>query len=436
LGNGLTKHEQIIRYIKNLELNTKVSVRQIARGMDVSEGTAYRAIKEAESQGLVSSIPKVGTIRIQAEEEREIEDLTLREISLIIEGEVLSGQNNLTLAPARFVIGSNSTELLERYLQKDALLIVGNLEWVMKLGLQNQCHLMVCGAFNVPRELIELAQEKGLVILSSPYDTFEAVSMLNRAVYDRLTEKELVRVEDIMITNINYLTADLTVESWYEKALATGHSRFPVVDANMKVVGIVTAVDVAGVDRRASILSAMTKDVLTVERHTLVTHLSRLLLWEGFELVPIVEDGKLIGVVSRQDILKAFQQAQKQPQVGETVDNLVMSGFKLEEWEEGTKIAGEITQFMINEYGAASPGILVTLISTASYIACRKRLRVETVPDSFTVHHMEPLAVGDKVLVYARIIHLEKKSCVTDVSLYANNSLKAKALISARIMKK
>ena len=53
-----------------------------------------------------------------------------------------------------------------------------------------------------------------------------------------------------------------------------GHSRFPVVDANMKVIGIVTAVDVAGEDRQASILSVMTKDVLMVERQTLVTHLS------------------------------------------------------------------------------------------------------------------------------------------------------------------
>jgi len=436
LGSGLTKHEQIIRYIKNLEVNTKVSVRQIAKEMDVSEGTAYRAIKEAESQGLVSSIPKVGTIRIQAEEEREIEDLTLREISLIVEGEVLSGHNSLEAAPARFVIASNSTDILEKYLEKDTLLIAGNLEEAMRLGIKHQCHLMVCGAFSVPRDVIEAAKEQGLVVFISPYDTFEAVSMLNRAVYDRLTEKELLRVEDIMVTDVDYLTADQTVESWYEKSLATGHSRFPVVDRNMKVVGIVTAVDVAGLDRKASILSAMTKDVLTVEKHTLVTHLSRLLLWEGFELVPILEDGKLVGVVSRQDILKAFQQAQKQPQVGETVDNLVMSGFKLEEWEEGTKISGEITQFMINEYGAASPGILTTIISTASYIACRRKLRLETVPDSFTVHHMEPLPVGEKVQVYARIIHLEKKTCVTEVSVYANNSLRAKALISSRIMRK
>lgn len=435
-SSNMSKHERIIRYIKNLEINTKVSVRQIAREMGVSEGTAYRAIKEAENQGMVSSIPKVGTIRIQDKEDLEIEDLTLREISLIIEAEVLSGQNNLDVAPQGFVIGCSNSESLQDYLRQDVVVIVGNLEEIMWQGLQKGCHLLLSGGFGIPADCLKYAEEHNLAVLASPYDAFEAVSMLNRAVYDRLTEKELVKVEDIMIRDVHYLQADERVESWYRKSLSTGHSRFPVVDANMKVIGIVSAVDVAGLDRQASVLSAMTKDVLMVERHTLVTHLSRLLLWEGFDLVPIVEDGRLIGVVSKQDLLKAFQQAQKQPQVGETVDNLVMSGFKLEEWEEGTKISGEITQFMINERGTASPGVLMTVISTASYIVCRRKMRLDTVPDSYTVQQMELFLVGEKVEIFAQIIHLEKKTCVTEVSIYAKGVLKAKALLSSRIIKK
>ncbi len=436
LGSGLTKHEQIIRFIKNLEVGTKVSVRQIAKELDVSEGTAYRAIKEAEAQGLVSSIPKVGTIRIEVEEQREIEDLTLREISLIVEGEVLCGTDRLGFAPSRFVIGCNSIGILEQLLEKDALLIVGDLPEFQRMALEKGAHLMVAGAFKVSREIIQLAQDNNLVIISCPYDTFVAVSMMNRAVYDRLTEKELVRVEDIMVRDVFYLTSEATVEQWHEMAQKTGHSRFPVVDQNMLVIGIVTAVDVAGIDRSASVLSVMTKDVLTAERQTLVTHLARLLIWEGFELVPIVEEGRLVGVVSRQDILKAFQQTQKQPHVGETVDNLVMSGFTLDEWDEGTKISGEITQFMINEFGSASPGTLVTIMSTASYIALRKQLRLDTVLDNLTLHHMEPVEVGDYVEVYTRVIHIEKKSCVTDVSIYCEGKLKAKGIISSRIIKK
>lgn len=436
IGSSLTKHEQIIRYIKSLDLNKKVSVRQIAKEMNVSEGTAYRAIKEAENQGLVSSIPKVGTIRIQSEEEREIEDLTLKEIALIVEGEFVTGEKNLALAPSRFVIGCNTPGVIEKSLEKDALMIVGDLEDIQRIGVEMGTHLMVAGAFKISPKIIQAAEEKNLTIISCPYDVFEAVSMLNRAVYDRLTEKELIRVEDIMVTKVHYLKASDTAESWYQMSLATGHSRFPVVDKNMRVVGIVTAVDVAGIDRNASILSVMTKDVLTAEKQTLVTHLSRVLLWEGYELVPIVENGRLVGVVSRQDLLKAFQQVQKQPHVGETMDNLVLSGFSLDDWEEGVKIKGEITQFMINEYRTASPGVLVMIVSTAAYITVRKQLRVDTVLDNLSIYHLHPLQVGDIVEVYTRLIHLEKKSCVVDVSLYCNNSLRLKGVLSLRIVKK
>lgn len=436
VNSGLTKHEQIIRHIRSLEINKKVSVRQIAKMMDVSEGTAYRAIKEAEAQGLVSSIPKVGTIRIQSEKEREIKELTLREIALIMEGDILTGQESAGVEPPRFVVGCNSSGVLAEYLCKDSVLVVGDILQYQRLALEKDAHLIVTGAFAVSTEILQEAEVKGIVIISCPYDTFEALAMVNRAVHDRLTDKELIYVEDIMVRNVHYLPADAIVDDWHHLSQECGHSRFPVVDQNMMVIGIVTAVDVAGVDRKASILSVMTTGVLTVERKTLVSHLSRALLWEGYELVPISENGRLAGVVSRQDILKAFQQTQKQPQFGETVDNLVMSGFKLEEWPEGTKITGEITQFMISEYGYASPGTLVTILSTIAYIAARKQLKLDTILDNLTLHHLEPVNVGDRVEVYAGIIHLEKKNCLLDISMYTGGELKVRGLISLRIIKK
>lgn len=437
LSRGLTKHERIIRYIRGLEINTKISVRQIAKELNVSEGTAYRAIKEAEAQGLVSSIPKVGTIRIESEKEREIQDFTFREISYIVEGEVLAGHQLLEQTPDHFLIGCNKPDGFQRHPEKNQLLIVGDLPEYQRMALENNFHLMVTGAFQVSPDLIQLAEEKGLLIISCPYDAFEAVSLLNRAVYERLTEKELIRVENIMVKDPLYLGADATVEDWYRLAQSTNHSRFPVVDQNKKVVGIVTAVDVAGAERGASIISVMTKDPFAAEKKTLVTHLSRSLLWEGFELVPIVEeDGRLVGVVSQQDILKAFQQTQKNPIAGETVDNLVMSGFTLDPCEQGTKVSGRISKFMINEHGAASPGVLVMIISTTAYIDARRHLKVETVVENMAVQHMEPLAVGERVEAFSRLVHVEKKSAVADVSVYAEGKLKAKSLVSMRIIKK
>lgn len=432
-----TKHELIIRYIKNLGVGTKVSVRQIAKELDVSEGTAYRAIKEAESQRLVSSIPKVGTIRIEEESEKELEDLSLREISLIIEGEVICGHDKLGMIPSQFVIGSTSQEMLERYIEKDTLILVGDREEMQLIALEKGAALLVTGGFKVSNKVIAKGKELNIPIITCPYDTFIATSMINRAVYERLTYKELVRVEDIMVTEVDYLSPEYTVSQWHELAQRSSHSRFPVVDQNGVVVGIVSAVDVAGVDPDTSILAVMSADVLTAGPKTLVTHLSRVLVWEGFELIPVVDDDKrLIGVVSRQDILKAFQQTQKQPQVGETVDNLTLSGFKLSEWSEGIKLEGEITEFMVSELGHASVGTIVMIMNTAAFIAIRKGLRWDTVTENFMLYQMSPPIVGEVVEVYTKILQTDKKTCTVEIEMYSGKELKAKAMTSCRVVRK
>ena len=60
-----TKHDQILKHIEELPIGDRISVRSIAKSLSVSEGTAYRAIKDAENIGLVSTIQRVGTIRIE-----------------------------------------------------------------------------------------------------------------------------------------------------------------------------------------------------------------------------------------------------------------------------------------------------------------------------------------------------------------------------------
>ena len=168
---GLTKHQLILQYIKKLEVGTKVSVRQIAKEMDVSEGTAYRAIKEAENQGMVSSIPKVGTIRIEEEEKKEIEDLSLREISLIVEGEVLSGHTKLGMVPIQIMIAASSKDALERTVEKNCLVLVGDREDIQLLVLERGASLVVTTGFKVSEKVLAKAQAENIPLISCPYDT-------------------------------------------------------------------------------------------------------------------------------------------------------------------------------------------------------------------------------------------------------------------------
>lgn len=433
---GLTKHELILRYIRDLEIGNKVSVRQVAKELDVSEGTAYRAIKEAENQGWVSSIPKVGTIRIE-DDKKELEDLSLREISLIVEGEVISGNNSLGFMPVNFIVGASSKETLKKYLKSDVLFLVGDNLELQKLAVKKGVPILLTGGFTLAPDLLKEIKEKNTPLIYCPYETFVAITLINNAVNERLKIKELIRIEDIMVDKPHFLKPDQLVNEWHVLAEKTGHSRFPVVDDKNKVVGIITAIDVAGKSKKDPISNVMNRNVLTTMPNNLVTHLSRLLIWESFELIPVIDEEKnLLGVVSRQDILNSFQQLQKQPQFGETIDNLTMSGFKMGEYDEGVKIYGEITQFMVNESGTASTGVITMILHTAAYIAIKKEFRWNSQTESFNLYQLKPVEVGEVVEVYTKILLLGRGSAVLELELYSENQLKAKATSILRMVKK
>ena len=433
---GLTKHEVILRYIRDLAIGSKVSVRQIAKELDVSEGTAYRAIKEAENQGWVSSIPKVGTIRIE-DDKKELEDLSLREIALIVEGEIISGHNKLGFVPDNFIVGASSKETLLKYLNQNVLFLIGDNQELQELAVKLEVPMLLTGGFSVNEKLMAQIIEKNIPLVYCPYETFIAITLINNAVSERLKIKELIRIEDIMIDNPYYLKPEQSVNDWHVLAEKTGHSRFPVIDSHNKVVGIITAIDVAGKSKKEIIDKVMNKNVLTTKPNNLVTHLSRLLIWESFELIPVTDDdNNLLGVVSRQDILNSFQQLQKQPQFGETIDNLTLSGFKLGEYEDGIKIFGEITQFMVNESETASTGVLTMILHTASYIAIKKQFRWNSQTEAFSLYQFAPIEVGEFVEVFTKILLLDKKSAVLEVELYSEEKLKAKATATVRMVKK
>ena len=112
-----TKHEQIIQHIISLSVGSKISVRQIAKDLNVSDGTAYRAIKEAENQGIVSTIERVGTIRIERKKKENFDRLTFAEVVNIIDGQVLGGHDGLYKTLSKFVIGAMQLEAMMRYTQ-------------------------------------------------------------------------------------------------------------------------------------------------------------------------------------------------------------------------------------------------------------------------------------------------------------------------------
>ena len=265
----MTKHERIIKYIKDLKVGTKISVRKIAQEIEVSEGTAYRAIKEAENLGYVNTIPRVGTVRIEKIEKKEIEKITFAEVVNIVDGTILGGRNGLHKTLNKFLIGAMEIENMKQYIEPGSLLIVGNRAEAHTAALENGAAVLISGGFGASEEVIRLANEMELPVMSSSYDTFTIATMINKALFMNMIKKEIILVEDVMVSDPFYLMNTNTVEDFRKMVKKTGHGRFPIIDSNKKVVGIATVKDIEGVSKEISINQVMIKEPITLTKKLL-----------------------------------------------------------------------------------------------------------------------------------------------------------------------
>ncbi len=84
----------------------------------------------------------------------------------------------------------------------------------------------------------------------------------------------------------------------------------PVVDADSKIIGIITEADIISKVNRDGLCVAdiMSHDVIAISEETPVSEIAALLTERKIKRVPVVCDGKLVGIVSRADIVHAVAQ--------------------------------------------------------------------------------------------------------------------------------
>ncbi|MBD1373901.1 CBS domain-containing protein [Hazenella sp. IB182357] len=430
-----TKHEQILQYIESLEVGHKISVRQIAKALHVSDGTAYRAIKDAEVQGLVNTIERVGTVRIEKKQRSDIEKLTFAEVVNVVDGAVLGGKDGLYKTLNRFVIGAMKLEAMMRYVEPGNLLIVGNRDNVHQISLERGAAVLITGGFDTTEEVKKRSDELELPVISTSYDTFTVASMINRAIYDRLIKKEILLIGDILSTR-ETPTALVTydcISRFHELVRETNHSRYPVTDEAGKVVGMVTTKDVIEFAPEEKVEKAMTKNPITVTPKTSVASAAHDMVWEGIEMIPVVDDyRKLMGVISRQDVIKSLQYMQTQPQIGETIQELSFQGFDEQMDENGkTYYRGRVTPQMTDALGTLSMGVCTSIMTETSMRILRRLRRGDLTVDNITLYTLKPIQLESTIEIHPQVMDLSRKQAKMDIEIRFENQVAVKALLTA-----
>jgi CBS domain-containing protein len=166
-----------------------------------------------------------------------------------------------------------------------------------------------------------------------------------------------MRAANVMTTEVIYVGPDTSVQALAALLSERGISGGPVVDADNRVVGIVSDGDLlhrieTGTQRRTTrrsswwlegiasdrelardyvkshartVKGVMTRDVVSVSDTTNLADIAMLLEARQIKRVPVVRDGKLVGIVTRANLVSALATTKSAPATGADPDDRTIS---------------------------------------------------------------------------------------------------------------
>jgi CBS domain-containing protein len=162
-----------------------------------------------------------------------------------------------------------------------------------------------------------------------------------------------MNAKDVMTTEVVTVSPETTVQDLAKILSEKGISGTPVVDADQRLVGIVSEGDLlhraeTGTERRVqrrrswwlesvaaeqemardyvkahgrTVADIMTREVITAEETTDLADLAMLLETRRIKRVPVVSGGKLVGIVSRANLVRALATTSSAPKIVADTDD-------------------------------------------------------------------------------------------------------------------
>ncbi len=116
------------------------------------------------------------------------------------------------------------------------------------------------------------------------------------------------RARDVMNKNVVAIRPDATVEEAIHSLLENHVSGVPIIDEQGYLAGIISEFQLLEAIYRPEVKQErvrdlMTKDVITVAEDAALSEVANMLLLHRIRRVPVVRDGKMVGIIARRDLL-------------------------------------------------------------------------------------------------------------------------------------
>ncbi len=163
-----------------------------------------------------------------------------------LQGEVVSGDPDGKFTKGKVVVAAANPDLMEEYIDKNDMVILVDRSDNQLCAIEKGAScLIVCLGATISKSTMQIAEESGCTVITSPLDTYTAAKLITQSV----PVSHLMRKSDIITFGLDDAVAD--VKATVSKLRIR---YFPVLDGDDHYVGMISQRNLLDVDRRRVIL--------------------------------------------------------------------------------------------------------------------------------------------------------------------------------------
>ena len=118
----------------------------------------------------------------------------------------------------------------------------------------------------------------------------------------------MVKASEVMSGSVLTANPDMKLSDVIKLLVKNNVTGLPVVDDDMNLLGVVTEKDILKVlynkEKVRAVQDLMSRNVVSFDENEDLIKIFRSLVENSFRRVPITSSGKLVGIISRRDIIK------------------------------------------------------------------------------------------------------------------------------------
>ena len=169
-----------------------------------------------------------------------------QKIAETIDGEVIEGNPHGYFIKGRVMVGTANPDKMKQYIEEDDMIIMGDREEDHLQAISQNVSCIIVGlGIQVSENVMKLAHEKDIIIISSPYDTFTIARLINQSIPVRY----IMKTENLVTFNTEDFTDDIQ-----DVMIKHRHRAFPVINKKGKCIGTISRRNFLGMHKKQVVL--------------------------------------------------------------------------------------------------------------------------------------------------------------------------------------